>query len=99
MKTFLKNTAAALVVASATLAPTIASACAEIGDGYIYNGCSYRIFGNYKDSDGGWGGFGPISPGKRESVTRTSGYREISYCDYADWVAGTCRPKSHLNGW
>lgn len=82
-------------VALATLAPTLSAnaGCVAMEGSLVVNYCNYRVIGNFKGSDGSWGGFGPISPGSSEGTSkRPNAGWNVSYCNYDDWVRNTCRP-------
>lgn len=101
MKTMLKGLlfAGGVMLASALIPTSEANACVSIVPtnygSAVYNGCGYRIMGNYRSSDGNWGGYGPIGPGRQEGISMRRGSAwGISYCNYDHWVQGSCRPKS-----
>lgn len=72
------------------------------GSWRVINNCSHAVIGKFCYENDRYfdcatqspGGFGPIAPGRFEvvhgkSATGPGGWR-VSYCNYADWNAGSC---------
>ncbi|ADV10360.1 cytochrome c oxidase subunit III [Mesorhizobium ciceri] len=77
---------ASLAIAAFFSLATVASACVSMDGNVVVNNCNYRVMGNYKGSDGSWGGFGPIRAGGREATfkRRDAGW-DISFFNYEAW--------------